>query len=237
MIGRMLLIRAFQNPVRIGGQMNVRIFAEMHLRHIVLPHVADDPDVRQVGNGERVRRRQRLHAGLIGDLLVGDDSRTGANTSTMPVGWSGSTPSSPRCSLAGFEIDHGCRPSAFCAISRALFGIAPCSNRSVGAVELDLRQFLVLDGLAVIGKRARDVGAAHFEQKLALLHFIAQPRVDFHDSPGGERRHRHLPRHIRIDHAGHIQLRRGNVLARRRQRKLLRMVHLEIVGVQVRLHG
>ncbi len=113
----------------------------------------------------------------------------------------------------------------------------PMLEQDVGAVELDLRQFLVLDGLAVIGKRARDVRASHFEQKLALFHFIAKPRVDFHDSPRGERRHRHLPRDVGIHDSGYVQLRRGNVLTRRRQGKLLRVIHLEVVGIQVGLHG
>ena len=45
-----------QNAVRISDQMDVGIFADMHLRHVVLPHIADNPDVRQVGNRERVRR-------------------------------------------------------------------------------------------------------------------------------------------------------------------------------------
>ena len=56
-IGQNVADAAFQNAVRIGHQMNVRILAEMHLRHVVLIHVADDPDVRQVGNGERIRSR------------------------------------------------------------------------------------------------------------------------------------------------------------------------------------
>ncbi len=77
---------------------------------------------------------------------------------------------------------------------------------------------------------------SHLEQKLAFLHFIAQPRVDFDDSSRGERGHRHLSRHIGIHHAGHVELGRGNVFARRCQRKPLGVIHLEIVRVQVGLH-
>ena len=208
----------------------------MHLRHVVLPHIADDPDVRQVGNGERVGRRQAWTPDwsvICWSVIVPD---TGANTCDDARGMSGSAPSSPRCSFVVSRTTTIVVLGVLRNLQRALRNRAVV-EQEVGAVELDLRQFFVLHGLAVVGKCARDVRASHFEQKLALFHFIAQPCIDFDDSPGGERRHRHLARNIRIDHAGDIQLRRGDVLTGRGQRKPLRMVHFEVVGVQVGLHG
>jgi hypothetical protein len=84
---------------------------------------------------------------------------------------------------------------------------------------------------------ARDVAALHLEQKLTLLNRITEPGINFHDSTRSERRDWHLPRHVGANHAGYIQLRRGNVLTRRDYRKLLGVLHLEIVGIHVRLHS
>ncbi len=160
---------------------------------------------------------------------------TGAKTCDDARGMVGVGPQQPELFLRCLENDN----VVVLGVLRDF--LSALRNRSVleqgvGAVELNLGQFFVLDGLAVIGKRARDVRASHFEQKLAFFHFVAQPRVDFDDSPRGERRHRHLPRDVGIHHAGDVQLGRGNVLARRRQRKPLRVIHLEIVGVQVGFH-
>ena len=55
--------------------MHVGVLAKMDLRHVVFPYIANDPDLREVRNGERVRRRQRLDTRLVGDLLVGNGSR------------------------------------------------------------------------------------------------------------------------------------------------------------------
>ena len=152
----------------------------------------------------------------------------------MPVGWSGSDAQQLEMLVRGFEIDLGVVLGVLRDFQSAL-GDRSVLEQQLGAIQLDLRQLLVLDGLAIVGKRAGDVGASHLEQELALLHFVAQPRVDFDHPPGGQRRHRHLPRNVGTHHAGDVQLRRGDVLAGRRQRKLLRMVHLEVVGVHVGL--
>ncbi len=82
-------------------------------------------------------------------------------------------------------------------------------NRSVGkqdisAIELYLGELFILDSLAIVGVRARDVRAPHLEQKLALFHQVAQPGIDFDDAAGGERGHRNLPRHVRIDDTCYI---------------------------------
>ncbi len=46
----------------------------MNLRHVVLEYVADNPDMRYVGNRERVGRGECLHTRGVRDLLIGDHS-------------------------------------------------------------------------------------------------------------------------------------------------------------------
>ncbi len=73
--------------------MNVRGVAEVHLRQVVLIDVADDPDVAEVGDGERVGAAEALHAGRVGHLLIGDDAADGRVNADDRRGWSLSTPS------------------------------------------------------------------------------------------------------------------------------------------------
>ena len=40
------------HPIRIGVQANVGGLADMDHRQIVLIHIADDPDVGEIGDGE-----------------------------------------------------------------------------------------------------------------------------------------------------------------------------------------
>ena len=68
---------ALQNQVRVSIQMNVRVFTEADKRKIVFIHVAQHPDVREIGNREWVRTREALHARRVGHLLVGDHAGGG----------------------------------------------------------------------------------------------------------------------------------------------------------------
>ena len=47
---------ASQDAVGIGREANVRLLAKMHRGEIVLVDIADDPDVRQVGDGKGIGR-------------------------------------------------------------------------------------------------------------------------------------------------------------------------------------
>ena len=76
-MGPILPIRPLQNLVRVGIQMNVRVFAEADKGKVVLVNVAQNPDVREVGDRERIRRRQTLRPGGGSHLLVGDDAGGG----------------------------------------------------------------------------------------------------------------------------------------------------------------
>lgn len=123
-------------------------------------------------------------------------------------------------------------------------GVCAVFEQKLCAVELNLRQSFVidcqcfiLDGLAVIRIRARYIRAPHFEQQLPFGHLIAKPGINFHDSSRGERGYRHLPRDVRTDHSRHVQLGRRRMLPRCRQRKLVGMIHFEIVNIQIRFDG
>ncbi len=63
-----------------------------------------------------------------------------------------------------------------------------------------------------------------------------RPRVNLDDSSRGERRHRHLARDVGIHHSGYVQFRRRDMLTRRRQRELLGVIHLEVVGIHIGHH-
>ena len=154
----------------------------------------------------------------------------------MPEGCCGSDPSRRRCSVRGLDINECVVFGVLGHFERALRDGAVFEQK-LGAVELYLSQLFIFDGLAVIRISARYIGAPDFEEELALFHFVAQPRVDFDNPAGGERRHGHLPRYIRTYDACHVQFRRGGVLARGGERKLLRVFDLEVVRVHVRHHG
>ena len=71
----MLLIVPVKHLVGVGIQANLGLFAQVYIGQIVLKHIAQNPDIAQVGNGEGIRRSQALHACCVRYLLVGDHSR------------------------------------------------------------------------------------------------------------------------------------------------------------------
>src|SRR5262245_10123959 len=141
-------------------------------------------------------------------------------------------PDKPEALGCGLHIDR-------CIVRGGLRGFQSALRNSAmlekgfGTIELCFHKLLVLHSLAVVRVRGCDIRTSDFEQKLPLLDVVAQSRIDFDYTSGGKRGHRYLARNIRTDHSGHIQLRRGNILAGRGQRESLRMVHLEIVRVEV----
>src|ERR1039458_8591348 len=72
--GKYVVDAAFQNLVGISVQMDIGILADVYGVEIVFVNIADDPDIRQIGDGERIGAGQALHTGCVGDLLVGDHS-------------------------------------------------------------------------------------------------------------------------------------------------------------------
>ena len=112
--GRILLIRPLKTRSGYAARWISAVFPDVNLGHIVLPHVADNPNVRQVGNGERVRRRQRLNSGLIRDFLIRNGPRRG-----------------------GYNFDDtrrmvGVDPEEFELFLRGLFGQLRCCLRRSG---------------------------------------------------------------------------------------------------------
>ena len=151
-----------QNPARISDQMDVRVLADMHLRHVVLIHVANDPDVRDVGNRKGIRWRQGLHARGIRDLLIGDYSGNRGRHIDDSRGMVRVRAEKTEMLGRGLKIDLRVVFGVLCDSQSAL-GDRPVVEQELGAVELYLGQLFVLDGLAIVGVSARDVRASHFE--------------------------------------------------------------------------
>ena len=103
--------------------------------------------------------------------------------------------------------------------------------QELGAIELRARQSFVGLRFAVVGKRAGNVRAVHPQQKLPLGDRVAQPRANVHHAPGSQRNHGHISGYVGAHNPGHVQLGRGHMRAGRGQRKLLRMVHLDHIGI------
>ena len=125
------------------------------------------------------------------DLLVRDRSGDRRVHLDDARGMIGIDPQQPELLLRRLEDDHIVVLGGLGDFLRTL-GNRPVIEQEIGASELDLRQLLVLDGLAEIRKRARDVRASHLEQQLSLGDLIAKARVDFHDASRRQRRHGHL---------------------------------------------
>ena len=168
-----------------------------------------------------------MTARRVGDLLIVMTPRHGAVNFDDPGGMIRVGTQQLEMLGGGLQIDSGIfqrglsRNFGVLRDFEGALGNGPVLVEQLGAIQLDLRQvltvsrqLLVFDGLAIVRERAGDVGAPDLEQQLAFLHLVAQPRIDFDDPAGRQRRHRHLPRNVRTDHAGYVQLRRGNVLDR-----------------------
>ena len=82
----MLLILPLNTLSGIGVEADVRVVAEADEGKVVLVYVAHDPDVVEVGDGEKVRRVvERLHAGAGCHVLLDDDARYGGVDIDDPV--------------------------------------------------------------------------------------------------------------------------------------------------------
>ena len=212
--------------------MNVGELAQAHERHVVLVHIADDPHFRQIRDGEQIRGIvQRLHARRRGHLLIGDharDRRMDLDNRTRMIQVGAQHLQMLHRGLDGhLGLDVGVLGHFL-----VLFAIAPLSSSSFERVQLRLGQGFVRHRLPVIGKSLRDVLALHLQQQLALGHRVAQPRIDLHDPAGSQRNHRNVSRNIGAHRAGGLQLRRGVMLARRHDRKLLGMIHAEHAAIR-----
>jgi len=136
----------------------------------------------------------------------------------------------------GVQVRLGIACGAFRLFKRA-FGDRTPFKENLSTLKLYTREPFIVLGFHVGLESAGDVVAAHSEQQLALGHRIAEPGLNFYNSSGGQRNHRHGARYVRLHHAGDIQSRGCLVFDCLYQGKLVRVVHFEIVGVQVRLDG
>ena len=138
-------------------------------------------------------------------------------------------PSRRNCSVAAFRSTL-----ASCSVASGLFqrtlGDGALVVKNLRPLELHARQALIVLGLEIGLVGAGDIVAPDSQQAIALFHHVAQPGFDLHNSSRGQRDHGHGAGDIGLHHASHIQSRRGLVLNRRRQRKLVGVIDFEIVG-------
>ena len=97
---------ALEDLVGIGVQADFGGVAQAHIGQIVFVHVADDPDVGQVRNRERVRAKC-LHPRGIRDLLVGNHSRDRRVDVHDAVRLIGVVAEQPEMLCRSFDIDFG----------------------------------------------------------------------------------------------------------------------------------
>src|SRR5580658_2931052 len=142
--------RALDNLIRVSVQLNVGRLAEPHVGEIILINVAENPYVGQIGNRERVRRRQTLHSRCIGDFLVRDYAGDGCDDIDDSARMIGIIAEEPKMFRGGFE--RGLR-----IILGVLRSLHLClRDRSVREeiflpVELRAREKFVGDGFPVVG--------------------------------------------------------------------------------------
>ena len=124
--GRMLSIRPFEDLVGIGVQTDIRVLADVHGIEIIFVNVADDPDIRKIGDGEGIGADNPCTPAAFVTCWSVITPDMGAMMSTIPDGWSLSTPRSRNCSVAASRSAlASCSVSSAC--SSALLAIAPLS--------------------------------------------------------------------------------------------------------------
>ena len=219
-----------KNAVRISIQLDVRVLAQAHVFQIVLIDIADDPDVRQIGNRKRVGGREALHARCRRHLLIGDHSGNGRKNIDDRGRMIFVGAQHPQVFFRGFHCHFGFLfriDGHFIVLLRHRAGF----EKHFRAGKLGAGQYFVRHRLPVIRERARDVRALHAHQKLAFGDGVAELRAHFDHAAGCQRDHGNIPRNIRIDNAGDVQLRRRVVGSRRCQRELFRMIDLDQAGI------
>jgi len=108
-------------------------------------------------------------------------------------------------------------------------------QQELGAVELRLRQALIVDRLQVGLEGRRHVVALDLHQQLALLDGVSHARVDRDDAAGRDGDDRDGARDVGVDGAGHVELRGRVVAGDGGKGKLLRVLDVHQAGVGIRL--
>ena len=225
---------AFQNPIGISVQMNIRILSDVHRRKIVLIHIADDPHLGRIGNREQVGRIiQALDSGRGRYVLFNDGSTRRRLYFDQPARLAHVRAQHAQPFRRIFHHDLGLRRSVlgdldFLQRDRAL------PSQELGTFQLLARQFVVRQRLPVVGERLGDIGALNPQQELALGY---NARINLHHAARSQRNHRDVPRYIGGDGTGHSQLRGIHAVPGWKERKLVRMIHLNQPGVIFVLHG
>lgn len=132
----------------------------MHAREVILIDVAEDPNIREIGNGEGVAAGEGLDPGSIRDLLIGDNSgNRGLDVHNRPrvilV-----DPEDMEALGGGFDINLGLVEGVLRHLE-IVKGDGALVIQDLRTLKLLLRQKFVRHRLAIIGKRGRNIGALH----------------------------------------------------------------------------
>ena len=144
---------------------------------------------------------QSLHAAALVTCWSVITPETGATMSTMPLRLVGIVAQQPEMFRCSFHVDLG----LFFRVLRDLQIVqrdGAVLVEVLGALQLRACQDFIRDRLPVVGEAARDIVAANSQQQLALLHRVAEPRVNGHHAAGRQRNHRHVAGDVGRDRAG-----------------------------------
>ncbi len=176
---------AGEGAVGVGGEMDVGFLAEVYLGEIVLVDVADDPDVREVGDGEGGggARVGDAGGGGGGDVLRDDVAGGGGVDLYGGGGVRGVDAEDAELLLGGGEGSLGIVFGVLGDLELA-GGDGALVVEELGPVELNLGEAFVVDGLEVVAEGAGDVGALDLHQELALVDEVTDARVDVEYAAG-----------------------------------------------------
>ena len=205
--------------------MDVGVLAFVDAGEIVFVDVAEDPDLRKIGDGEKVGGIvERLHARRGGDVLLDDDA--GNRGEDIDCGGRMIDVAAQHVDVfgGGFDIHAGLVFGGLRDLE-ILLGNSAMIEEKLGTVQLGAGQSFVGDGLAVIRGGSGNIGALHAQQELALGNLVAETRMNLDDTARGQRNDRDVAGDVGGNQAGDCQFRHGVVLRCGGQRKLLGVIH------------
>src|ERR1700679_3160627 len=189
-----------------GVESDVGVLADMNVSEIILVDVADDPDVGEVGDGERAGGACVGDAGGTGggDVLRGDDAARGRVDLNVLAGMILVDAEDFELLFGGDEVGLGIVFAGLCGF---LLGLRDGTlvEEQVVAIEGDGSEVLVVYGLEVGVEGDGDVGALNFHDELAFMDVIAETDVEGDNSAIGEGEHGNLARDIWIDRPGDLE--------------------------------
>ncbi len=188
-----------------GVEADVRMLAEMDGSEVVLIDVADDPDVREVGDGERALRAGVGDAGGAsgGDILGDDDAGGGGVDLDAVAGMVFVNAEDAELLLGCLEIGFGVGFAVFGDLKLG-FGDGTLVVEELVALKDDGGEVLVVDLFKIAIEGGGDVRALDLHDELALVDGLAELNMEGGDATVGEREDGDLAGDVRADGAGDV---------------------------------